>query len=388
MFLPSADFVLLLAPAGAVGQDTAGGLAEALGSSSAFPWGPVLLLAGPAVVAVTLLWFYARTARLLRRAQLAPPTWLLPYLEPPGGSRPAWPPPAADPDDAADQANLELSIARLGRRKRILLVGLALNFVAGWAAAGIYLYESNRTVEFHEFPSAEDLGGTLDTARFAGIEGRDPAPVLRSPPLPGSVGEPPPVEDTAAARVRREQRQAFVRRRDSLAEVRRLDSLAIASAAAARLRDSLAQAVRDSVARASVMVPPAPPPPAPPPPAAPPPPDPAVERAAAAAVARSAGQSLVDAVNGRSGLAERLVAGEAATRFVRFVEQSTLSARLESVAPPTVTEARAESVVTVAFQWRGPFGDTRRRSGRFRADLVRGPAGWRVSGLVPLDQLQ
>lgn len=354
--------------------------------ASPFPWVPLFLLLGPAVIAAVLIAWYVRTARQLRRVQLAPPAWLVPYLQaPPAGTEPGAPAPV-DPDDAlTDEARLE-STTVLARRKRALLAGLALNFIAGWAGAGVYLYASNRGAEFEELPPSA-AATSIDTLGFAGLE--EPLPV--PPPPPPTAGPPvtPPVaEDTAAQRLRLERQAALARRQDSLARERQRDSLL---AVAERVRDSVARAVRDSVVRAQTAVAPAPPPPAPapapPPPAAPPPPDPEVERAQAVAAIRGVADALVRGVNSRSGLEELLAPGDGRDRFLRFVREQTPTATLGPVAEPTMATASASGLITVQFQWRGPFGDTRRRTGRFQAEASRGAGGWRITSLTSLDNL-
>jgi len=375
------------APGGGIGEVE---VAQALGRGTGFPWIPALLLAAPAVVAILLVWLYVRTARRLRRAQLAPPVWLLPYLEKPAGEAPAWPPAMPEPDELAEQEARQESVAALGRRKRALLAGLALNFVAGWAVAGVYLFESKRSADFEELPPTASLGASVDTAAFEGLETAGQGNVPGAAPPPAG-GEPTGPLDTAAARIRQEQRLAFFRRRDSLAELRRIDSIAIAAQEAQRIRDSVARAVQDSIARELAARPaaaPTPvPAPTPPPPPAPPPPDPAVERQRAGAVLQGAAESLVAAINARQGVAELLSPGPRRDRLVQFVSERSPAASLVSVAEPAMAGDRSEAVVVVQFQWRGPFGDTRRQAGRFRAEATRGAGTWRLAGLAPLDNI-
>jgi hypothetical protein len=339
------------------------------------------------LVAVVLVWLYARTAREHRRALMAPPVWLLPYLERPSEADSDWRPPAPDADHAElEELRLE-STARLARRKRSLLVGMGLNFVAGWAAAAVYLYTGSRSVEFEELPPTVALGASVDTATFRGIEG--PGDAQEEPRVP-EVQEAPP--DTAQLRIRREQQALFARRRDSLAEVRRQDSIAMVEAVALRVRDSVAQVVRDSIRRAqAAAVPASVPPPLPPPP--PPAPaaatvDPAVELARAAAVIRARTEALATAIDGRAGLQGLLTAGPARERFLRFVEQQAPTAAVDRVPDPTMSTDRAEAEVTLQFQWRGPFGDTRRGVGRFQVEAIRVDGVWQVARLVALNTPQ
>ncbi len=381
---------LLQAPGASGAGMGEAGVAQVLGEGSGFPWVPALLLATPALVAIVLVWLYIRTARRLRRAQLAPPVWLLPYLEKPAGEAPAWPPAAPEADELAEQEARQESVALLGRRKRAILAGLALNFVAGWAVAGVYLFESKRSVDFHELPPTASLGASVDTAQFEGLETAGQGSTPGTAP-PGAGDEPAGPLDTAAARLRQEQRLAFFRRRDSLAEVRRLDSIAIAAQEAQRIRDSVARAVQDSIARELAARPapapsPAPAPPPPPPPA-PPPLDPAVDRQRAGGLLHGAAESLVSAINSRQGVAELLSAGPRRDRLVQFVSERSPAASLVSVAEPTVAGDRAEAVAVIQFQWRGPLGDPRRQSGRFRAEATRGAGAWRLTSLAPLDNI-
>lgn len=365
-------------------QDTTARIASEAGGG-AFPWVPALLLGVPAGVAAILLWLYARTARQHRRAVLAPPVWLLPYLEQAesgAGGRPA---PVPDPDHLALEEERLASAASLARRKRVLLVALALNFLAAWAGAGVYLWGASRMVDFSDLPATLVVGPSVDTLGFRGLEGRDSEPVdADDPPEVGGTTATP--LDTAAARVRREQQMAFVRRRDSLLEAQRLDSVRLAEAIAQQVRDSIAEALRDSLARAAAqataVVPPAPP-------AAPPAVvrDPAVERARASAALAGAADQLIAAINQRTGLGGLLGAGSSRDRFLRFVEEQEPTAALGTVGDPVITGSGFESVVTIQFQWRGPFGDTRRRTGRFQFVGQGSGDAWRVTGIVPLDNL-
>lgn len=377
--------LILLSPFQSAGTGGGTGAGLGLDTGPAFPWIPVLLLAVPAVVALGLAWMYFRTARRMRQAQLAPPVWLLPYLEQQDDAPPkVWPPTESSADVAADMAERAESVGRLARRKRAILLGLALNFVAGWAAAGAYLYESRRGGEFQDLPSTSFLGPSLDTLEFTGLETSLPAAGASPVVLADSAVLP----DTAALRVRNEQRQAFFRRRDSLALVARADSEARANAELERLRDSIAEAVRDSIARAVVVVAPPPvaaPPPPPPPAAMPPPPDPAVELARASDVINAAARSLVAGMGASQQVAETVTPAAARERFSRFVAENRPSVSLVSVSEPVLGTGQAVAEVVVQFQWRGAFGDTRRRSIRFRAEATRASSGWRLAGLTPLD---
>lgn len=385
---------------GMAGGDSAWG--AGLDGSAAFPWAPALLLGGPAVIAAGLLWWYFRTARTLRQAQLTPPVWLLPYLEQKLDPPPAWPPPETSADAMGEQIERTESVGRLARRKRAILLGLALNFVAGWAMAGAYLYESRRGPEFQELPGPTTLATSIDTLGFQGMEEPgEVAPVIPPPPppLPAAAPTPAPVPaapvDAAELQRRNDQRLAAIRRRDSLLAIRRTDSIAAARQELQRLRDSIALAVQDSLTRAARVVPtpvvvapapPPPPPPAPPPPT-PPPPDPAVELARAAGAIRAAAGGLVASIGSREGLSGILAPGAARDGFLRFVQQSAPAASLVSVAEPLLLSDRATSNVTVQFQWRGTFGDTRRRTARFQAAAVRDGSTWRVASFTVLDNL-
>jgi hypothetical protein len=70
-----------------------------------------------------------------------------------------------------------------------------------------------------------------------------------------------------------------------------------------------------------------------------------------------------------------------------FVRDNRPSAALGAVSAPVVQGSRAEATVELQLQWRGSFGDTRRRSVRFRAEALRRTTGWEVTGLTPLDDL-
>lgn len=346
-------------------------------------WAPLLLLGLPVAVALLLVVLYVRTARLHRRALMAPPVWLLPYLEQQGeapGSGPAALP-APDADHVALEEIRVESTARLARRKRVLLAGLALNFVAGWAGAAVYLYSANRQVEFQELPTlaGSRLEDVVDTAAFRGLEDRpeEDAPVTGAAPTVEAV-------DTAALRLRRERLALLAdRRRDSLAEVARLDSIALAEQIARRVRDSIAQAVQDSLARAAAVVPPPPPPP----PSRPAEPDPALLRDRAIATLRGSAEALTAAIAGRQGLGALLGSGPAPSRFVRFVEESRPTARLEGVEAPVLSGSTATAVALVRLEWRGGFGQARSEVGRFRLEAEREGEGWRVLRAVPLSEL-
>lgn len=374
------------------GIDGGTGAGLDLGGSVAFPWVPLLLLAVPALVAVGLIWMYFRTARRMRQAQLAPPVWLLPYLEQQSEEPPkVWPPTQSSADIAADLAERADSVGRLARRKRAILLGLALNFVAGWAAAGAYLYESKRGGEYQELPSTSSLASSLDTMSFAGLEeGGDLREEGVDGPtaLPGQARPDSLPADTAAVRLRNEQRLAFFRRRDSLAEVARADSIALAEQAAIRIRDSIAELVRDSIARAAALRPPVvvpTPAPPPPPPPAPPPPDPAVELAQARDVLTAGARSLVGGMGSSQVVSESVVPGSVRQQFAAFLAENRPTVALASLEEPVLRDGQASAVLVVQFQWRGSFGDTRRRSVRFRAEASRGNTGWRLVSFTALD---
>jgi hypothetical protein len=390
---------------GAAGMDRGGdsSWAGGLEVGGAIPWAPILIVGIPAAVAIALVWLYFRTATRLKQAQLAPPVWLLPYLAQASEAPPSWPPREESAETALELAEHAESVGRLAQQKRAILLGLALNFVAGWAMAGMYLYESRRGNEFAELPGSSRLETSVDTLGYVGLEGREPAPdrggasaavdpeFLRpaapppppvQPPAPPTLaalppspppGERPPLSPT--------------RRRDSLLAARRIDSLAMAAALAAQLRDSITQAIRDSVARATPPSAPLPrvvPPPAPPPP---PPPDPGVELARANEVVRAGANALIAAIRAREGVGDLLAPGSARDAFLRFVQQSGPSASLVSVPDAILSGSRAEATVTIQFQWRGSFGDTRRRSGRFQAVAVREGGVWRAVPFAVLDNL-
>lgn len=375
-------------PAGPGGGAGTGG--TGLDAAVAFPWVPVLLLAVPAAVAVGLLWMYFRTARRMRRAQLAPPVWLLPYLEQQVDEPKVWPPTESSEDVAADLAERTESVGRLARRKRAILVGLALNFVAGWAMAGAYLYDARSGGEFQQLPPTSMLGSSVDTAGFDGLE--PGAPGQADSPDPGIAAAPPTAGpeplDTAEARRRNEQRLAFFRRRDSLAQVARNDSIARAAEVANRVRDSIAQVVRDSLARAAAAnsAPPiAPPPPPPPPPPAPPPPDPAVELARVRDVLTGGARSLAGSMGSSQEVPEQVAPAASRQRFAEFLSENRPAVSLVSLDEPVLQEGRAASVLVLQFQWRGSFGDTRRRTVRFRAEASRTGTVWRVTSFTALD---
>lgn len=380
--MPSLWYLLILLQPVAPGGEAAGTVWGDLGVTSPFGWAPAILLGGPVLVAVVLLVLYVRTAREHRRALMAPPVWLLPYLERPSEADSDWHAPEPDADHAElEEVRLE-STGRLARRKRGLLIGLGLNFVAAWAAAGAYLYTGSRSVDFQELPPSIALGASVDTITFQGIEG--PGIPETEPP---AAATPATTLDSAQLRARREQQALVARRRDSLADVRRRDSIAVVQAVAVRVRDSVAQAMRDSIARvqAAVPAPVPPPPPPPPPPLAAPTIDPAVELARATTVIRARMQALATAINGGTGVQGLLTAGPERERFLRFVEQRTPTGEVERVPEPTMSATRAETVVTLQFQWRGPFGDTRRGVGRFQVEATRVDGAWQVSRLIALN---
>lgn len=374
---PWSSVLYLAAPAvqGGVGPGPDG-----LGGPPPGAWAPLLLLGLPVLVAIVLLWMYVRTARQHRVAQLAPPVWLLPYLEQQASTAAPAQAPAPDADHLAlEEMRLE-STARLARRKRALLVGLGLNFVAGWAGAAVYLYAANREVQFAELPPSTTLAATLDTAAFQGLEGPGG---LTEDTTATPATEVAPV-DTAALRLRRE---FLARRRDSLAEVARRDSVALAEAVAQRVRDSVAAAIRDSVARAQaaartvVAPPPAPPPPSP---AAP---DPAVVRERANAVLQAGAASLVEAINAREGLEGLLGPGREQDQFGRFVAEYRPTATLQDVVELQVVAGSASVTARLRLAWRGAFGDNRSVAGRFRLEAVPAGEGWRMARVVPLQTL-
>ncbi len=383
--MPSLSYPLILLQPAAPAGEAAGALwGGGVGATSPFGWAPVILLGGPLLVAVVLLWLYARTVREHRRALMAPPVWLLPYLERPAEAGTDWRPPPPDADHAELEELRQESTARLARRKRGLLIGLGLNFVAAWAAAAVYLYTGNRSVEFQELPPTVALGASVDTLTFEGIEG--PGNLVADPASPPPAARADVTLDTAQVRIRREQQVQFARRRDSLAELRRRDSMATVEAVALRVRDSVAQMVRDSITRAQAAVVPAPvPPPPPPPPPAASTVDPAVDLARAVAVIRAQADALAAAINGRAGLSGLLTAGPERERFLRFVEQRSPTAAVDRVPAPTVAASRAETEVLLELQWRGPFGDTRRGVGRFQVEAIRVNGAWQVARLVALN---
>jgi hypothetical protein len=125
---PSPLALLQVADPSGFGGD---GAARVFDTGATFPWVPVLLLVVPAVVGVGLILMYLRTVRRMRQAQLAPPVWLLPYLEHTEHGPPVWPPTESSEELTTELAERAESVGRLARRKRAILVGLALNFVPG-----------------------------------------------------------------------------------------------------------------------------------------------------------------------------------------------------------------------------------------------------------------
>lgn len=381
--------VIALQPSGAGpgsgGVDTAWATALAGGG---FPWVAVAVLGIPAAVAVALIWWYARTARRLRHAQLAPPVWLLPYLRTGSASPAPWPPTQTQAELAADLAERGESVGRLARQKRAILLGLGLNFVAGWAMAGAFLYESNRGGEFQELPALAGPERSVAAGRFEEL-GDQPVPEAAPPPEEPSSPVMTTVLDSAEVRRRAEQRAAILRRQDSVRLVALQDSMARETQ---RVRDSVAQAVRDSIAReAAARVVMAPPPvPAPAPPPAPPAgaPDPAREVEAASAALGVAARELVEALGtGAAAAAPHLRGGETRDRLLRFLRESAPTATLGAVGSPALDSGSGTARVMVQLQWRGTFGNAQRRTLPFQATLIRGADGWQVSGFQPLENM-
>jgi hypothetical protein len=112
-----------------------------------------------------------------------------------------------------------------------------------------------------------------------------------------------------------------------------------------------------------------------------------VELARAGEAIRAGAGALVAAIEAREGVGMLLAAGNARDDFVQFVQQSRPSASLVSVPDAIASGSRAEATVTIQFQWRGAFGDTRRRSARFQAAAVREGGAWRPVPFVVLDHL-
>lgn len=112
-----------------------------------------------------------------------------------------------------------------------------------------------------------------------------------------------------------------------------------------------------------------------------------MELARAGEVVRAGANALIAAIRSREGVGDLLASGTARDGFVRFVQQSGPSASLVSVPDVILSGNRAEATVTIQFQWRGAFGDTRRKSGRFRAAAVREGGAWRAVPFAVLDNL-
>jgi len=110
-----------------------------------------------------------------------------------------------------------------------------------------------------------------------------------------------------------------------------------------------------------------------------------VELARATDVITAAARSLVAGMGASQQVAETVTPAAARERFSSFVAANRPSVSLVSVSEPVLGTGQAVAEVVVQFQWRGSFGDTRRRSIRFRAEATRANSGWGLVGLTPLD---
>jgi hypothetical protein len=112
-----------------------------------------------------------------------------------------------------------------------------------------------------------------------------------------------------------------------------------------------------------------------------------VERSRATASLAQGVEGLVGAINGKrmetvALLLPEAVAGDLGRRerFVRLVREFGPQATLVSVGEPTLNEDRGEANFEVNFSWRGDFGVSRRKSGRFLGLVRRDDSGWRFVG--------
>ncbi|MDZ4673181.1 MAG: hypothetical protein SGI84_01940, partial [Gemmatimonadota bacterium] len=110
-----------------------------------------------------------------------------------------------------------------------------------------------------------------------------------------------------------------------------------------------------------------------------------VELARARDVIHAGARSLVGGMESSQPVAELVVPTAARQQFTTFLMESRPSVALVSVTEPVLQGGQAEALVVIQFQWRGQFGDTRRRSVRFRAEASRGATGWRASSFTALD---
>ena len=74
-------------------------------------------------------------------------------------------------------------------------------------------------------------------------------------------------------------------------------------------------------------------------------------------------------------------------RFLKLVKEFAPRASLEGIGDPAFAGDRGEATFTLSLSWRGDFGVTRKKSGRFVGVIGRQEAAWRVRGVALADAL-
>jgi hypothetical protein len=74
-------------------------------------------------------------------------------------------------------------------------------------------------------------------------------------------------------------------------------------------------------------------------------------------------------------------------RFLELIKEYGPRATLGSIDQAIVGEDRARAGFTVALDWRGAFGVSHRRIGRFVGIVRHGDTGWRFEGSILLDAI-
>ncbi len=363
----------------------------------------MIILGGSTLVLIVLL---VRTSRELRRRQLEPPVWLLPYMTgnqtgetptPDSPSQAGWQ--AAVAEAAADQDRYANVSGRLSRQRRMLLVMLAVNFVLSWVVAGWNLYADGSTGPKSSKQAPALYPDSSPTARMVSRrQDRDssPAPLATQaiptsggaldPKHPGPLGQnqlsalpgkgatgtlpaPPPRVQAPVAGTSTQAGQTQARI-DQAAQ----DS--ILAAARQAVLDSIQRAAQAKAAEPQPAPAPAPPPP-------PPAPDPVIDRERASEALHAGGRQFVEAANAKraAGLILPTEDAKRKAKFGKFLAESLEGASLGTVDGVNVLQDHSEATATITFRYRDDFGVEKKREVHVKVVAVRSAAMWRFEGV-------
>lgn len=353
---------------------------------------PLIVAGLSAIALVVLATLLVRAVREERRHLVAPPLWLLPASGPYGSAAPGQG--AAGPglryEPELEEADLR-ERERLGQRKLRLAQALAgavivTGAASAWAAR---TFPRGGEIPSFVFVSPADTGSPPPAAAGAPSESLPPdrPAVVRLDSVP-QAPRPRPRDSATTAK----KAPIVVPAPPSRTDTPRVN--AAPGSTAVSLNNRPLKPPPNSAPTPAPGPAPAPAP-APVPPSAesrPPTPNLAAERVLATAALTNLPTRLVAAINARNvadveaalpeGLAQDAGRRE---RFLKLIKEFGPRATLDRLDDPAFAENRAEARFTVTLSWRGDFGVTQRKSGRFMAVAHRQDTGWQADGATLID---